>query len=535
METIQYLVKIKNIFQNRKVFETFLLHIYIIFGKTVYMEIFKTQLKKMFLYEEPKNSYDFSLTKEPILLNEDSISNAKQNISNELTTNLEYIKVKYNLLINSDIIIREFLLNAKGKKYKACLIFIDGMVDAEIINNFVLKPLMLNNSVNTHIPLITKNKIHVKKIRKFNLENYIYNSLLTQNSVKKFSVISELIPRINTGECALLVDTLDVGFSLDVKGYQSRNISTPQNETVVRGSQEAFVEKIRTNTSMLRRLINNENLVIENGTAGKISKTQIAICYMKNIANLSLISEVKYRINNIDVDSIISSGQLEQLIQDNSLSLFPQIVATERPDKAANNLLEGRVIVIVNGSPYALIMPAVLIDFLASPEDINLKFQYSNLLKFIRILGFIITLFLPGFYIAITTYHTELIPTELLFTIAASRNTVPFPIIFEIFLMELSFELIREAGLRVPTPIGPTIGIVGALILGEAAVSANLVSPILIIIVAITAISSFSIPDFSLGFTLRVLRFIYVILGFMAGFLGIAARSFLRASDGFAL
>ena len=148
---------------------------------------------------------------------------------------------------------------------------------------------------------------------------------------------------------------------------------------------------------------------------------------------------------------------LEQLIQDNSLALFPQMIATERPDKAVNHILEGRVVVLVNGSPYSLIMPAVFIDFLSSPEDINLKFRYSNLLKFIRIIAIIITLFLPGFYVAITNYHTELLPTELLFTIAASRNTVPFPVIFEIFLMEISFELIREAGLRVPTPIGPTI------------------------------------------------------------------------------
>ena len=216
---------------------------------------------------------------------------------------------------------------------------------------------------------------------------------------------------------------------------------------------------------MLRRIINNENLIIENSTVGKVSKTKVAICYMRNIANNNLVSEVKYRINNLSVDSIVSSGQLEQLIQDNSLAIFPQMIATERPDKATNHLLEGRVVVLVNGSPYSLIMPGVLLDFLASPEDVNLKFQYSNLLKFIRIIAFIITLFLPAIYVAVTTYHSELIPTELLFTIASSRNSVPFPVIFEIFLMEISFELIREAGLRVPTPIGPTIGIVGALIL----------------------------------------------------------------------
>ena len=274
--------------------------------------------------------------------------------------------------------------------------------------------------------------------------------------MKMFTKFKDVFDRVNFGDCGLFIDTLSVAFTIDVKGYESRNISEPKNEIVVRGSQESFVEKLRTNTSMLRRLINNENLIIENASVGKVSKTKIAICYMKDIANDDLVAEVKYRINNLNVDNIISSGQLEQLIQDNN-SMFPQLIASERPDKSANHLLEGRVVVLVNGSPYALIMPGVFIDFLSSPEDVNLKYQYSNLLKIVRIIAFIITLFLPGLYVAISNYHTELLPTELLFTIAASRNTVPFPVIFEILIMEISFELIREAGLRVPTPIGPTI------------------------------------------------------------------------------
>lgn len=198
------------------------------------------------------------------------------------------------------------------------------------------------------------------------------------------------------------------------------------------------------------------------------------------------------------------------------------MIATERPDKASNYLLEGRVLIIMNGAPYTLIAPGTFLDFIASPEDYNLKFQFANLLKFLRILAVFITLLLPGLYMAITNFHQELIPTELLFSIVGTREAVPFPIIFELIVMELSFELIREAGLRVPSPIGPTIGIVGALVLGEAAVSANIVSPILIIIVAITGISSFSIPDFSLGFHCRITRFSYIILGYALGFLGIA-------------
>ncbi len=436
--------------------------------------------RKIFLYNKPIDKYSFSLSKESNSLNNqdyninksdnsendkrnnnNNYEEKKQNINNiytSLIVNLDYLKSVFKTTLNSDIVFRNFSICIKEKEYKSCLIFIDGMVDSNLINNFVLKPLMKNVKSNYKVkPIAIANNISVRRTKKFNLENYIYNFLIPQNNIKKVNAFDTIINSINSGECVLLVDTLNIGFTLDVKGFETRSISSPQNETVVRGSQEAFVEKIRTNTSMLRRIINNENLIIENTVVGKISNTKVAICYMKNIANNKLITEVKYRINNLDVDSIISSGQLEQLIQDNSLNIFPQIIATERPDKAANHLLEGRVVVLVNGSPYSLIMPAILMDFLASPEDINLKFQYSNLLKFIRILAFIITLFLPGFYIAVTTYHTELIPTELLFTIAASRNTVPFPIIFEIFLMELSFELIREAGLRIPSPIGPTI------------------------------------------------------------------------------
>lgn len=204
------------------------------------------------------------------------------------------------------------------------------------------------------------------------------------------------------------------------------------------------------------------------------------------------------------------------------------MISTERPDKAANHLLEGRVVVLVNGSPYSLIMPGVLIDFLSSPEDLNLKHQYSNLLKLVRFIATFITLLLPGTYVAIMTFHAELVPTALLFTISAARNAVPFPVIFEIILMEISFELIREAGLRVPSPIGPTIGIIGALVLGEAAVSANLVNPVVIVIVALTGLCSFAIPDFSLNFTFRIYKFLYVILGYLAGFLGIAIGLFAQ-------
>lgn len=431
------------------------------------MKNFKEVFNNIFLYKEPQDTYEFSLpesgnesnsSKNTKNISPDDEGNAKQNIYKALSVNIDYIKVKYNTLINSDIKLREFKLNIKGKEYNAMLLFIDGMIDSESINNFILRPLMSKyNNTLAQNPSVVTNNITVRRVKKFNLEDYIYDTLVPQNTMEKVNTFEDAFSSVNIGDCALFVDTLSIAFTIDVKGYDSRSVSEPKNEVVVRGSQEAFVEKLRTNTSMLRRLISNENLIIENTSAGKVSKTKIAICYMKDIANNDLVAEVKYRINNLNVDTIISSGQLEQLIQDDSLLPFPQIIATERPDKATNHMLEGRVVVIVDGSPYCLIMPGVFIDFLSSPEDVNLKFQYANLLKIIRIFAFIITLFLPGIYVAITNYHTELLPTELLFTIAAARNTVPFPVIFEILLMEFSFELIREAGLRVPTPIGPTI------------------------------------------------------------------------------
>lgn len=497
------------------------------------MKKFLNELKEIFLYRPPEKPYNFSLPeKSSLQARNNGIENASDKslldkIVPSLDENITNLKVRYNSLINSDIILREFTLEINGNTYNCLIVSIDGMVNSEQVNNFLLRPLMESTNNNNKSKTININGVKVKKSKKINLGTYIHHCLMPLNDVNKVDTLDKLITAVNAGNVALLVDTLNIAFVVEVKGYKIREISSPSNEIVVRGSQEAFVENLRTNTSILRRAINNESLIIENCSVGKISKTNIAICYLKNIANSDLVNEVKYRINNLDVDFIISSGQLEQLIQDESNVAFPQLIATERSDKTALHLLEGRVAVIVNGSPYVLIMPGVFLDFLSSPEDMNLKHQYSNLLKIVRFIATFITLLLPGIYVAITNYHTELIPTELLFTIAASRNTVPFPTIVEILIMEISFELIREAGLRVPTPFGTTIGIIGALILGESAVSANLVSPILIIVVAITGLSSFTIPDFSLSFSFRIFRFLFVILGYMGGLLGIVIGVFI--------
>ena len=435
------------------------------------MKILDTFKNILFPIEEPSHDFSLPASDDNSSDNENSSIDISNNqISDEFSdvkdifpsidVNIEYIKVKYNLLINSDIILREFLLTARNKQYRAFLLFIDGMTDMNLVNDYVLEPLMLKNSANSFdgnqnqvISEAVTNNITVRKVKKFNIKEYILNSLLPQNNVKPQKEFKEIFAGVNSGNCALFIDTLDIAFDIDVKGFKTRAINKPENEVVLRGPQEAFVESIRTNTSLIRRIINNENLIMENVRVGKVSKTNCAVCYMKNITNNDLVAEVKYRLNNINIDYLVSSGELEQLLEDNSKYSLPQIISTERPDKTATYLLEGRVVVLVNGSPYALIVPAVFIDFLESSEDKNIKFQFANLLKIIRIASFLITLLLPGIYIAITSFHLEFIPTELLFAVVASRASVPFSIIFEIIIMELSFELIREAGLRVPSPI----------------------------------------------------------------------------------
>ena len=430
----------------------------------------KNLFQSMFVYNPPIE-YQFSLSESNNIdnssINEDEknvLLERNKKIFSSLQVNLEYIQSIYNTLINSDIILREFTLNARGKQYNAFIVYIDGMVDSKIMDEFILQPLMLRNKNNLYegsqnkvISEAVTNNITVRKVKKFDLASYLMNCLIPQNSIKQCTDFEDIISGINSGNCALFVDTLNQAFDIELKGFKQRSVDSPNNEIVIKGPHEAFVENIRTNTSLIRRIANNENLVIENLEVGKITKTKCAVCYMKNITNSDLVNEVKYRLNNLEIDSLLSAGELEQLISDSNSWGIPETISTERPDKATKYLLNGRVIIIVNGTPYAIIAPAVLIDFLTSPEDSNLRVHFANFLRGLRFLAAFITLLLPGLYVALTSFHQEILPTNLLYSILASRENVPFPIIFEILLMEISFELIREAGLRVPSPIGPTI------------------------------------------------------------------------------
>ena len=358
---------------------------------------------KLFSYEPPLE-YNFSIPENSS--NEEQENTEKDSkpvkIFPSIRVNKEYMQTKYNTLINSDIVLREFTLNARGKQYHAFIVYIDGMIDSNIMNDFILKPLMLRNRNNLFdgpqnkvISEAVANNITVRKVKKFDLPNYLTNCLMPQNSVKQVFTFNEAANGINSGNCALFVDTLPLAFDIELKGFKQRSIDKPNNEIVIKGPHEAFVENIRTNTSLIRRIINNENLIIENVEVGKITKTKCAVCYMQNITNEDLVNEVKYRLNNLEIDSLLSAGELEQLIVDSNILGIPEVLSTERPDKACKYLLSGRVLVIVNGTPYAIIMPAVIGDFLTSSEDSNLKVNFGNFLRILRVLASFITLLLP--------------------------------------------------------------------------------------------------------------------------------------------
>jgi len=439
----------------------------------------------------------------------------KIKINKDLKVSLEYMKKVYSIPLNGDIVLREFDIVIGGKPYAAFMIFYDGLTDRTVININILQPLMLLSN------------LEIKSNEK-DIGEFILKHLLPQNQVNYVDNYEEVINEINIGGCGIFVDGLDKAFACDVKGWEHRNVERPNNELVLRGPQEGFNEVLRVNTALIRKILKDEDLIAEDITVGERSKTACSMMYIKDIANDKLVQEVRRRLKSIKVDYMLDTGLLEQLIEDKTISPAPLVVDTERPDRVASMLSEGKVAIVLNGSPFVLVVPTTFPDLFHSAEDNYVRFPYANFLRFIRLIGLVMALLLPGFYISITYFHQEMIPTDLLFALEASREKVPFPALVELLLMELSFELIREAGIRIPGPIGPTLGIIGALILGQAAVAANIVSPILIIIVAVTGIGSFAIPSFSLAFSFRIARFVYIILGALAGFLGITLGIFLH-------
>lgn len=433
----------------------------------------------------------------------------KHDLHSSLSENIR--KVKETLGDSDDIIIREFRIG-KERKLKAGIFYTDGLIDTASIQNFVLESLMFNIQ-DIDIDKNVASKDHLLQLLK--------DSVLAVGDLKELTDYNHLFNLMLAGNVILLLDGYTQGFAIGMKGGKERGVPEATSENTVRGPKEAYSESLRTNTALLRRKINDQNLWFETKKIGTVTKTNVSMAYIKGIVNDKVVEEVRKRLDQINIDGILETGYVEVLIQDKTFTPFPTIFHTERPDVTAANLLEGRVAIFVDGSPHALIVPSLFVQFFQTADDYYQRADIVTLLRILRFIGFFIALLGPSFYIAVTTFHQEMLPTPLLINLAAQREGVPFPAFIEALMMEVTFEILREAGVRMPRAIGQAVSIVGTLVIGTAAVDAGIVSAAMVIVVAITAISSFLVSSDSLSISVRMLRFVFMGLAASFGLFGI--------------
>ncbi len=342
--------------------------------------------------------------------------------------------------------------------------------------------------------------------------------MFSGSGFKFVHTLEEVSSEILNGSLAIAFKTFPSYITISMPNSNMRQVAEPTSQTVIRGPKDSFVELASINITLVRRRIRNPNLRFEEFVIGNETQTKVFLGYMNSIANEAIVEEVRQRLNNINVSAIFESGNIEELIIDKAFTVFPLAFNTERPDTVAGQLMEGKICIIVDGTPFALLVPAVFTDFFISSEDYYHHYSISSFLRLLRYVSFMIVLIVPSAYVGILTYHQELVPTHLLINIMAQREGVPFPAVIEVLIMELTFEILREAGIRMPRAVGQTVSIVGALVIGQAAAEAGIISNIMVIIVAITATANFVAPVYSLSAATRILRLILIPI---AGFLGL--------------
>lgn len=424
----------------------------------------------------------------------------RSEISGNLEQDIQNLQTALNLPENEDVILRR----CSAGSIHTCIIYIEGMADEKKIGEFVLHALKNDDK-----------DIEIKDPLQYVIEN------LELPQAKPASELKQIVQQIISGMCCLLVDGSAEALMLETRNYPSRSVSQPTNEAVVAGPHEAFTEHLRTNISLVRRYVQSPELICEKMLVGTGVPTQVAILYLKGVTSDSILQEVKRRLKCIRSSTVMGAGALQQLIEDNPFALLPQMLQTERPDRTASCIEDGQIALLVENSPYALIAPVTIFHLLHASDDSFLRWQYGTALRLIRMIGLLVSLVLPAVYIAMTLYHSHLIPMPLLTSIAESRANVPFPIVVEVLFMEFSFYLLNEAGLRTPSQIGSAFGVVGALILGQAAVSASIISPILIIIIALTGLGNYVIPNYGMGIGLIVYRLFLILMSAMMGLYGV--------------
>lgn len=409
-----------------------------------------------------------------------------------------------------DIKYRSFSFGGETQ-VEAALVYVDGLTDGQMLDEHVLKPLM-----------------EVRRLDSFELSaarqaltGAVKDSVVSVREIRPEGSVDKVVDEILTGDTAFLVEGAEEVLLIAAFGWGKRAITDPKTEVSIRGPFESFIEDLRTNTGLVRRHIKSPNLKMKSLSLGAYTKTRLMVAYVDDLVMPGLVDEIWLRLSKIQADEIFYSENIEEYLEDNSLSLFPQIERTERPDKIAAGLMEGRAAILVDTTPFAMLMPTQFFQMLQSTDDYTERPWAGTFVRIMRLVSINIALLLPSLYIAIVTYHQEMLPTPLLLSIAGSREGIPFPALIEALLMELTFELLREAGVRLPRQIGQAVSIVGALVIGQAAVQASLVSPLLIIVVALTGIASFTFPAFGLGLAIRMLRFPLMLLAASFGLFGV--------------
>lgn len=409
--------------------------------------------------------------------------------------------VRTFLVESVDLIEREFVLQAPPGR-KGVLFYYDGLVNSTVVQTGILEMLLRHDEGCADTLAALQEKV------------------MTATDGKRVATYGEAAEGMFAGLTLLLLDGCGEAMLLNTIGGEVRSISEPSAEPTIRGPRDSFTEILRTNTALVRRRLHNPMFRLEETKVGRRTSTLLNIGYIEGLVKKDLVQEIKRRLDNIKIDSIVGSGYIEELIDDAPFSPFVTIQATERPDKVAAALLEGRAAIFVDNTPYVLIMPVTFWSFIQASDDYYNRYYVGSFFRMLRIAALITSLVLPSIYVLVSSFHHEMMPTALALTIASGREVVPFPVLFEVLLMEFFFELMREAGLRMPRPIGSAVSIVGSLVIGQAAVQAGVVGPFAVIIVAVTGIASFSVPNYALSFSLRITRFPLLIASGTLGLLG---------------
>ncbi len=435
-------------------------------------------------------------------------NNKKTKIETDLNKNINKLK---EIFKDVDDIIYRFLEFGQNQKIKMTIVYVDGMTNKEAVSEYAVDTLMGNLDLT-----------ELEKNPDKELQGAIAKTSISILEVKSVLTLEDAVDKILSGETILLIDTCSKGIMLSSRGWPMRGISEPATETVLRGARDGFNETMKVNLTLIRRRIRDPKLKIKYIQIGNRSKTDVAVIYIEDIVNKKVLDAVQKRLNNIDIDAVLESSYIEELIEDDNFSPFPQLENTERPDAAASALLEGRVVIAVDNTPTVLMAPAIFTAFMQSSEDYYERWLSACMIRIIRYIALPITILLPAMYVAITSFHPNMLPTKLALYVAASRANVPFPAYLEAFILELVIELIREAALRIIGPVGSTIGLVGGLVIGQSSVEAGLITPLAVIVVALTSIASFTVPSYNFSTSLRMVRFAFIFLAATMGLFGIS-------------